>query len=488
MTTTRPDSGFRNTMRYIQNLPMLAEEFRYEKKHFMDKLMDKAIRHGIPEDSPDRHVLEQRMHDPMKKKQPLSISVLASNFKKLSKKMGTYFEVQYGLIHVLTWKQPSKTLSFLVMYTIVCLWPHVVLLFPLLFLLCGVMIPGYLHRHPMSHRNKLIKVKKRGQSLWSYFNGNYENSIVQDYLEEHQMVEEETMSMSSTSSEASEFLAKVEEEPVVDDTKREKGKHVKSQVALLINMRDLQNLTLDILDAIDQAERFWFETAGFKDEKLSTLLFFGVIAAIWVVLFLGRYIPWRALFIQTGWAALILAHPHTKTFLQLLNKSGPKQETVSKHVEKKVKQEAKLVERDDIIVDDKPEIRTVEVFELQSRSALHTEWKFYLYSNEIFDMKDPVRLAGKIPPGVNHLSKIVPLRDWKFDLMFANKWQVDENPAHFLRERGLDKTDVFAVVDGDPWVYDGAKPTDDFALEFRRRRLYRVAYRYARSVKTPKII
>ena len=94
-------------------------------------------------------------------------------------------------------------------------------------------------------------------------------------------------------------------------------------MTLFINMRDLQNLTTDVLNAINGAEKFWYETAGFKDERLSTFMFYGVIAATSIVLeYIGRFIPWRLIFIQSGWAGLIVCHPNSRFIMSIKVKEG----------------------------------------------------------------------------------------------------------------------------------------------------------------------
>ncbi|ODV78587.1 Pex24p-domain-containing protein [Suhomyces tanzawaensis NRRL Y-17324] len=458
--------------------------------HFVDKFLDRLLHHAIPDDH-DKHVLEHRLKDPSRKKKPgLSIRLISSNFKRLASRMGTFFEVQYGIIHIITWRKPSKTLTALVFYTATCLWPHLVLAYPMLFLLFGVIIPGYLHRHPM-RTPEIIKVKKRGQSFLSFFDGKFESSIVEDLLNEHTETEIRPPSSSSETSSVLSDLDIIQDAKIDRDDATNKTGAVKSQMALLINMRDLQNLTTDLLKGFDAAEKFCYETAGFKDERLSTFIFYGVIGATYAILFLGQFIPWRLIFIQSGWAGLILCHPASKKFLvqiQERNKAYPAQEK-----KKQVKQEGevKKFERQDIIVDESPEIRYVEIFELQMKDVLDTHWSFYQYSNNIFDTKNITRLAHKIPKGVDQLAKVHPVKDWKFDLGFANKWQIDKDPKKWLKFRSLENPKVFEVRDDaeEGWIYDVITLFDeDNAVEFRRRRLFRECYRYARPVKAPKKI
>ena len=83
-------------------------------------------------------------------------------------------------------------------------------------------------------------------------------------------------------------------------------------------------------------------------------------------------------------------------------------------------------------MDDSPEARTVEIYELQIKSILKHSWTFYRYSTTIYDKNNKARIAGKRPPGVDHLSKVYPPNDWKFDFGLVNKWNLDTKPKSFF--------------------------------------------------------
>ncbi|KAK6459256.1 integral peroxisomal membrane peroxin-domain-containing protein [Scheffersomyces xylosifermentans] len=491
-------------LEHIKAMASSAEEAQSENKrrgsHFVDRMMEKLLKHAIPDDAPEKAIFEQKLNDPARAHRPnLSIKILLSNFRKLASKMGLFFELQYGIIHLITWKKPAKTLTVGVLYTTICLWPHLVVTYPLIFLLFGIILPGYLQRHPM-RTPELAKVKKRGQSLWSYFNSSTESSIVEDYIGDGYF-ETETIEVRppTESEDGIESVTAIRSDissdtaSSTDEVAKEAPRYAKSQLALLINMRDLQNLTTDILLALDMGETMWFDTFGFKDERLSTVIFYGVVVATSAVLFLSQFIPWRLIFIQSGWTAIILCHPNSKSYLVKLSaarKARTAQAAVKK-VEEEAYGEVKKFDPKDIIVDEAPEKRIVEVFELQTRNILHGKWSFYCYSSNMFDPKNKSRLAGKRPNGVDHLSKVIPPTDWKFDFAYANKWKVDDKPEEFLYERSV-STDLLKVEPGetDGWIYDtvddDSSSTVEIAYDFRRRRLYRECLRYARPPKQPR--
>lgn len=480
--------------------------------HFMDKLLEKMVKHTMADGTADTEALEERILDKSRTSRPaLSIRILTSNFKKLSSKMTGFFALQYGIIHIITWKNPSKTLCFLFAYTSICMWPHLVLAYPLIFLIAGVLIPGYVYCHPMNDY-EFIKVKKRGQSIWDFFTDSSSTSIIDDlvsdeYLERLEEKENMLHPVSSRSSDSSLMFPSpsntsrpsgstinTPQEFEMHQEKKQSNKRVKSQMNLLMNMRDLQNLTTDLLKGMDKAEILWYDLACFKDEKLSTLIFYGLIIATTIIVVLGRYIPWRLIFIQTGWSTIVLCHPQTKKYLVAMKakkkKQAPPLPPRSNEPENKEAKEVKgkgPFERKDIIVDDPPEVRLVEIFELQCRSPVGGGYEFYNYSTKLFDVRDHIRLSGKRPIGVDHLSKVSPPKDWRFELSFANTWTIDKDPHEFLVHRGMVNKEVFDIREGEDegWIYDNSLAVPDLDYTFRRRRLYRECFRYGREPKRP---
>ncbi|KAK6461488.1 integral peroxisomal membrane peroxin-domain-containing protein [Scheffersomyces coipomensis] len=485
-------------MKAIESMAASAEEQPKKTHHFMDKLMEKMIQHVIPDAAPEKEILERKMNDPEYNRRPkLSIRQLISNFKKLSGRMSAFFALQYGLIHVITWRKPTKTLTVLVFYTAVCLWPHVVLAFPVMFVLFGILLPGYLYRHPKPLPD-FIKVKKRGQSLLTFLSDSEDSSIVDDFISEGFMEDHDptqlipSVSRTSSADDSSDVGSQsgTGSADIVDD-KKERASYASSQVALLMNMRDLQNLTTDVLEGINAAEIFWYKTAGFENERLSTFLFYGAMLATSLVLFLGQFMPWRLIFIQSGWLGLILCHPKSKKYLVELSQAQKKRAALKPKKEKLPDtdndKEPKEFDRKDIIIDDSPEVKVIEIYELQTKNILHNKWSFYRYSNNMFDIKNKVRVTGKRPVGVDHLAKVLPPKDWKFDFAFANKWKIDNNPKKFLHDRDLDKSHLLETrEDADEgWIYDKKHEEHEIVYEFRRRRLHRECYRYAREPRKP---
>ncbi|EGV59969.1 hypothetical protein PSN45_002301 [Yamadazyma tenuis] len=499
-------SGLPYTDAEIEAIKEMAESAADETSskpstHFMDRLLERLVKHTFTDGDDETDLLEQRITDKNRTSRPgLSLRVLGSNFKKLSSKMTGFFALQYGVIHVITWKRPTKTLCFLFAYTSVCLWPHLVLAYPLLGILFGVMIPGYVYCHPMPYP-EIIRVKKRGQSVLDFLTDSGSSSIVDDLLSDEflEALEEKSnmlASVSSRSSESSAFATSLSPTPTSSNfatpeqvdayqEKKETSKRIKKQMNLLLNMRDLQNLTTDVVKGMDKAEDIYYDTAGFKDEQLSTLIVYGLFVATTIIVVLGQFIPWRLIFIQSGWAAIILCHPNTKKYLTAIKPKTKKPPPLPARTPPKTPNPSpKPSIYNQVIVDDAPEVRTVEVFELQCKTPMSSSYSLYNYCTSLFDVKDHVRASGRKPIGVDVLSKVSPPRGWKFETKLAREWEFDNDPQAFLTERGLKVGGIFDIrnIEADGWIYDDTTGIPDSDYVFRRRRLYRKCFRYGRQV------
>lgn len=482
----------------IKNMSGSAKEQSLNKStsHFTDRILQRLVKRPINDNNTEetKGINEPRGTQPKRKlSEGLSVRILMGNFKKLSSKMTPFFSVQYGIIHIITWKKPSKTLCSLFLYTSICVWPHLVLAYPLLFVMFGVLIPGYVYRHPMQ-RPELIKVKKRGQSVWDFLSSS-ESSVIDDLVSEEFMERFENDDLRPFSSRSSDSSTLVTfspgntiEETDVQEGNKDRNKQIKKQKNLLMNMRGLQNATSDLLKTLDKAESFWYDTAGFKDEKLATLIFYGVMVAVSIIIFLGQFIPWRLIFIQSGWGFMIICHPNTKTYLQAIKNSKSQMKPKKSNGDITEDKPPKRIyngpfERHDIIVDDEPEVRIVEIYELQYKTPTHSNYEFYNYYSQLFDIKDHLRLSGKAPSGVDHLSKVYPPKDWKFEMSYINTWTIDVNPVEFLRDRSLINPLVYDIREEETegWIYDNSQGVPDLDYLFRRRRLFRKCFRYGRD-------
>ncbi|KAH0238334.1 Pex24p-domain-containing protein, partial [Aureobasidium melanogenum] len=81
-------------------------------------------------------------------KPQFSLPTMSANFRRFNARIGIVFVFQNQMIRLFTWRVPTHTMSFLAVYTLVCLQPALAPVVPLAALLFFVMIPSFLTRHP----------------------------------------------------------------------------------------------------------------------------------------------------------------------------------------------------------------------------------------------------------------------------------------------------------------------------------------------------
>ncbi|KAH3679837.1 hypothetical protein WICMUC_000580 [Wickerhamomyces mucosus] len=422
-----------------------------QRNHFIDILLEKLLLHAIPSDI-NKEEFEKMINNPLRKEtEPLSISLFTTNIRKSTARLGRVFRVQYFIIRVFNWSNPALTLCALITYTLVILYPNLWIILPLLYIMYGIMVPAYTHRHPIRKPN-LIAVKERGESLLNAFFKVKDGKQLEQFLEEDKF-EQEMMRQRM-----------IELDEQVDAN----TKILKSNMEFWVNMRDFQNSMTKMLKFSDSLDNFFYNTAGFKDERASTSLFFTYISIVISLLLFGKYIPWKIILIYFMWHKLLLNHPKIKPrFQEFKKKFKPKTEKIDKIVHEN--------ERKDIIIDEPPEIKQIEVFEIWRKSLTNVEgWEFFTFSNSIFDSKrDYYRKSQKPPPGVSEIHSVKCPKTWKFH---EESWNIDYNCQEWCLQRGIDLDSKTYIDKNNEFLIDEG---------FKRRRLYRDVIRYSRPARKP---
>ncbi|CAG8532285.1 3091_t:CDS:2 [Ambispora gerdemannii] len=120
---------------------------------------------------------------------PLNLQTTTINFKKFVQKCGFIFALQDAVEDLVTWKNSANTLLAMVVYIYLCLYPHLIILTPLVIVL-SVLISSYTKRFPdgpinqIRNRKKSNKNKKSKQSVPML---PAENSV--DYLKNMQNIQ-----------------------------------------------------------------------------------------------------------------------------------------------------------------------------------------------------------------------------------------------------------------------------------------------------------
>lgn len=227
----------------------------------------------------------------------------------------------------------------------------------------------------------------------------------------------------------------------------------------------------DFSDAHDQIIATIGPPTNFSDERISS----GVFQALFIlciILFISAYlVPWGIVILISGWLAVISFHPAAQKFL------------LSKHDSAFVEREKQAISAfrswvtRDTILDEEPETREVEVFELQKATS-SGEWEGWVYSPKPYEPLSPARIAHQRPEGTRFFEDVRPPRGWEFK---DKKWTLDLGSEIWVAERYI--TGVEVEEASGKWVYDFVmKEGRTERGEWRRRRWVRsvVRKRYQR--------
>ena len=297
------------------------------------------------------------------------------------------------LIRLFSWRQTTATLSFLAVYTLICLKPHLLPVVPLALLLFGIMLPSFLARHPTPANDPRIEPSYRGAAT----------------------------APASRVKPAPDFST---------DFWR--------------NMRDLQNSMEDFSRLHDAANDYITPYTNFSDETMSSGVFL-VLTALSIAAFIGSsLVPWRTVALLGGWAALLSAHPQAQK--ALLTTKNVKQ--LKQHLQLLQSKLRHWVEAD-IVMDEPAELRQVEVFELQKHHAGSETWESWLFSPSPYDPLSPARIAGIRPQGTQFFEDVQAPNGWEYK---EKKWSLDLFSREWVEERMI--TGVEIETAGERWVYD----------------------------------
>ncbi|KAB8338899.1 hypothetical protein FH972_021841 [Carpinus fangiana] len=194
------------------------------------------------------------------------------------------------------------------------------------------------------------------------------------------------------------------------------------------NMRDLQNSMDDFAVIHDKLVAMIAPLTNFSDEKLSSTLFLGLMVACCTLFIAAGLIPFRLVFLLAGWAVICSSHPVVLDFT-----AGMSQKRVKAH-QSRAKIELENWVESDIVLDEEPEKREVEVFELQRQRD--TEWEHWLYSVSPFDPLYPARIGGDRPKGARFFEDVQPPEGWAANQHKRTKNSIfARQKQHFARAR-----------------------------------------------------
>jgi hypothetical protein len=320
-----------------------------------------------------------------------SLPLMSSNFRRFNARVGVLFVLQTKLIHLFAWQKPTATLSFLAVYTLLCLQPSLVPLLPVILVLFYIMIPSFMARHPVPANDPRVEPEFTGPAVAPASRVRPAPEMSKDFFR---------------------------------------------------NMRDLQNSMEDFSRVHDAANEFITPYTNFSDERVSSLLF-AVVFGIGCIGSIGAHlVPWRAVMLLAGWTFVISCHPEAQ---RLLLSTHAQQDFTSKF--STFQTHLKNLLQSEILLDSPPEARQVEIFELQKYHSATETWEPWLFTPTPHDPRSPSRFNR--PKGTQFFEEVQPPPGWAWR---DKKWNLDLASREWVEQRLIHGVEV--ETEGERWVYD----------------------------------
>ncbi|GJN70938.1 hypothetical protein PLIIFM63780_002470 [Purpureocillium lilacinum] len=397
-STPRSGSGLRGGFAAIR-----------EKAGFQDRLMERLLQQVIPADDDhgsDAPIVAPEASDSAFAQRPsFNLTTMSYNFRHFNARIGVVFQFQADAVRLFSWAQPSHTLSFLAVYSFVCLDPYLLPALPMVVLVLAVLVPSFVARHPAPPKGTLSSEQSIGYSAQG--------------------------------------------PPLAPAATVRPAKELSKD--FFRNMRDLQNSMGDFSHAHDKIVELLVPVTNFSDEALSSTVFLFLCGGAVAMTLASHVIPWRLLFLAGGWALVVSGHPAVKPLLAAQHQQHvqPREERAKTWLDHWI--------ADDVILDSAPETREVEIFELQRmsddawRRPSHGggEWEPWLFSPSPFDPLSQPRIAGERPRGSRFFEDVLPPHGWEWS---EKKWALDLWSRDWVEERII--TGVEVETEGERWVYD----------------------------------
>ncbi|CAO2651876.1 Nn.00g001590.m01.CDS01 [Neocucurbitaria sp. VM-36] len=348
------------------------------------------------EDDPNTPRVKDRRSRTYVARPNFSIPTMSSNFRRFNARIGVAFIFQNRLIRLFTWKQPTQTLSFLLVWTFICVDPYLLPVLPLASGMFFVMVPAYLTRHPEPEGTV----------------DGYRSSLGGPPLADARTIK-----------------------PAPEFSKD-----------FFRNMRDLQNCMEDFSSAHDAVLSLLTPLTNFSNENLSSMIYLILLIVSCSLFITAHLLPWRLIFLLLGYTLTALGHPTIQDLL-----STPETEKFVSDTEHEGRSMLLTLSKADIELETSQETREVEIFELQHR-ALHDtqgEYEGFIFSPSPYAPLSPARISGDRPRGTAFFEDVLPPRGWRWS---DKKWTLDLLSREWVEDRCV--TGVEVEIEGERWVTD----------------------------------
>lgn len=419
-------------------------------KHFIDRIMKSKILQKASS-------IETKEVNENVDKDKLSLPKLATNFQALAKKLNIINMLINEIHDIGKWKHADKTLTVLLLYTWMCIYPYFLLICPIVFA-AGYMCYQYTYRHPLINKPSCSTRDKSLEKVWELGCGERLKQVRSERLPNRGLFgflldgsdEEEGMQANGdeererfdegdareifrdveVSGMFEEYEKMIEKEGNERDGTRENTfdleEHFESTYHnhILESLLEIQTLTGQILDSVERGERFIEECCSFQNEKVSTVLLYKLLLIVVIVFVLGDYINWKLITITLPWIVLGTIHPMGKVFFRLLtveggnnnsNHEGKKRKPYGEHVVEERHENNILDEYLEslVLIDESVTAREVYIYEIERLDPVKGYMAFG-YSDTAFDKNDYVRRRREMPLMVSNIVDVQPPEGWVF--------------------------------------------------------------------------
>ncbi|KAK3325227.1 integral peroxisomal membrane peroxin-domain-containing protein [Apodospora peruviana] len=398
----------------------------FKAASLQDKLLEKLLSQMLPVDDSAETTIPSinasdgtnlNPSDDFANRPGFTVTAMSNNFRRFNARIGVVFRFQNQVLRLLSWRRPSHTLSLLSVYTFICLDPYLICSLPLVCMLLFVLVPSFIARHPPASSDE-------------------------------QQQEHENRVRNLGYSPRGPPLAPARTVKPVKELSRD----------FFRNMGDLQNVMEDFSVAHDKIIALVVPKTNFSDEALSSAIFVLLFAACCVMSIAAHLVPWRAVALVIGWAGIWAGHPSVGRWIEATkvqyldsHSSSPKGGDGGGGPVKLAEKTFNSWVRKDIILDEAPETREVEIFELQrlQGGSASGEWEPWLFSPSPYDPLSAGRIAGDRPRGTRFFEDVMAPEGWEWS---EKKWALDLWSREWVEERII--TGVEVETEGERWVYD----------------------------------
>lgn len=321
-----------------------------------------------------------------------SLPLMTSNFRRFNSRVGVVFVVQAFLIRLFSWRSPTHTLSFLALYTFVCLDPYLIASLPLAAAILGLMVPSFLIRHPPPPTR-----------------------VATGPYSPYGPPTAPPAEVSLPSEMSKDFFG---------------------------NLRHLQNSMDNFSSLYDVVVSWVAPTTNFSDESVSSAVYLWLCALLGATCTLSSFVPWRLILLASGWLLTSLGHATVRDWVLSARKSyiEPREPQARTWVAGWIEQEFSM--------DLNPDVNEVEIFELQRRSGAG-EWEPWFFSPTPYDPLDADRVSSGEPSGTRFLDDVQPPLGWVWE---DRGWRLDLRSEDWVRDRLISAVEI--ETEAERWVYD----------------------------------